>query len=59
MEIHLIYKILVTHTRLEEFILCLTTTNQYGTNIYSLIDYVNIMDLNLSLIPDSTVEVLH
>ena len=26
----------------------LTTTNQYGTNIYSLIDYVNIMDLNLS-----------
>ena len=31
----------------------LTTTNQYGTNIYSLIDYVNIMDLNLSLIPDS------
>ena len=38
----------------------LTTTNQYGTNIYSLIDYVNIMDLNLSLIPDSKhVEVLH
>ena len=32
----------------------LTTTNQYGTNSYSITDYINIMNLNLSLVPDSS-----